>query len=260
MFNILPATDELRPSPAASVPAARSFLTAEWRDVVMLNYEVDPALLAPFVPAGTELDPWQEKHFVSLVGFRFLNTTVVGVPIPFHRNFDEINLRFYVRRREGNDARRGVVFIREIVPRRAVAVVARTLYNEPYVRRPMSHRIEPVGAGRELRYAWTGARDQGQLCAMTRGEPMLPAEGSEEQFIAEHYWGYSAQRDDGCLEYRVEHAPWRVWRACEASFAGEVGALYGAGIAKVLGSTPASAFVAEGSAVTVFRGLRLRNR
>src|SRR5438128_566574 len=133
----------------------RAFLTAEWRNLVMLNYAVDPRLLEKFVPAGTELDTWQGKTFVSLVGFRFLNTRVRGIAIPFHRNFNEVNLRFYVRRLEGNEVRRGVVFIREIVPRRAIATVARVAYNEPYVALPMSHRIESrTQGGLDVEYAW----------------------------------------------------------------------------------------------------------
>jgi Uncharacterized conserved protein (COG2071) len=112
------------------------FLTAEWRALAMLNYEVDASLLRHFVPAGTELDCWQGKTLVSLVGFRFLKTRVLGIPIPFHRNFDEVNLRFYVRRAEATEVKRGVVFIREIVPRRAIAAVARAFYNERYLALP----------------------------------------------------------------------------------------------------------------------------
>ena len=113
----------------------------------MLNYEVDASLLLPFLPAGTELDRWSEKVFVSLVGFRFLKTKMFGLlPIPMHSNFEEVNLRFYVRRQAGNEVRRGVVFIREMVPRRAIAFVARSFYNENYVAMPMAHEIRAVGA------------------------------------------------------------------------------------------------------------------
>jgi uncharacterized protein len=104
----------------------------------MLNYEVDAALLAPYIPSGLEIDYWQGRTYVSLIGFRFLNTRVLGFPIPFHRSFDEVNLRFYVRREEC----RGVVFIREIVPRAAIALVARRVYGENYVSLPMRHQIE----------------------------------------------------------------------------------------------------------------------
>jgi uncharacterized protein len=240
-----------------NAPQPRAFLTAEWRHVAMLNYEVDPALLSGLVPRGTELDLWQGRTFISMVGFRFLNMKVGGVPIPFHRGFEEINLRFYVRRREGNELRRGVAFIREIVRLRAVATIARVLYNEPYVTRPTSHRLERSDAGISAQYSWAGRHDRGQLRLSVNDDPQLPAEGSLEQFIVEHYWGYSAQRDGGSMEYRVEHPPWRVWSSRNATFEGDVVELYGHGLAGALKREPTSAFLAEGSAVAVYRGKRL---
>ena len=88
----------------------RPFLTARWRYLAMLNYEVPPEALAPLVPAGTELDSWQGKTFVSVVGFLFLDTRVLGIAIPGHRDFEEVNLRFYVRRKAAGRlaARRGL--------------------------------------------------------------------------------------------------------------------------------------------------------
>jgi uncharacterized protein len=123
-------------------PAEKVFLSAEWRDLVMLNYEIDPRLLAEYVPAGTVADSFMGKTYVSLVGFRFCRTKLFGaITIPFHSNFDEVNLRFYVRRQEGAESRRGVVFIAEIVPRQAVAKVARALYRENYRCLPMRHHV-----------------------------------------------------------------------------------------------------------------------
>jgi hypothetical protein len=243
-----------------------TFLTAEWRYLAMLNYQVDPALLSKYVPAGTELDRWNGKLFVSLVGFRFLNTKVFGMGIPFHRDFDEVNLRFYVRRQAGSEVRRGVVFIREIVPRWAIATLARVVYNEKYVALPMRHRVEPQhgsksegmnSGGMEVEYGWKMKRGWNKLTLSTTGEPALPQEGSEEQFITEHYWGYAAQRDGGCVEYRVEHPSWRVWIAPDAKFAGDMEELYGSELAAALKTRPASAFLAEGSEVTVRKGSRL---
>ena len=107
----------------------RGFLSAEWRDLVMLNYEVEPNFLSRYVPPGTTLDSFNGRTYLSLVGLRFCNTKLLGCfPVPFHVNFDEVNLRFYVRRKEGNDVRRGVVFIAEVVPRRAIAMTARLVY------------------------------------------------------------------------------------------------------------------------------------
>src|SRR5215831_8739585 len=113
--------------------SSRPFLTAEWRMLAMLNYVVDPAMVADLVPRGTEFDSFDGRTYISLVGFRFERARVRGLWIPFHSDFDEVNLRFYVRRVLEGEVRRGVVFIREVVPRWAIAATARRTYNEPYV-------------------------------------------------------------------------------------------------------------------------------
>jgi uncharacterized protein len=233
------------------------FLSAEWRDVALLNYEVDPRLLVPYVPAGTELDFWNGKTFISLVGFRFLKTRVFGLAVPFHQHFEEVNLRFYVRRREGTQIRRGVAFIREIVPRHAVAAIARTLYNENYVALPMSHHIEDRGEETTVEYAWQLGDRWNTISLSVAGEPHPLADGSEEQFIGEHYWGYAAQPDGGSMEYRVDHPSWRVWTSRNAVFSGDAEPLYGPALAAVLSNPPSSAFLAEGSPVTVSRGRKV---
>jgi uncharacterized protein YqjF (DUF2071 family) len=237
----------------------RVFLSAEWRHLAMLNYEVDARLLLPFVPSGTEIDCWHGKVFVSLVGFRFLKTKVFGIAsIPLHANFDEVNLRFYVRRQEGGEVRRGVVFIREIVPRQAIAFVARTLYNENYVSMPMTHEIRAIADGNwNVEYRWRYDGRWAGISLETEGNGALCDEGSGEQFITEHYWGYAAQRDGGCVEYRVEHPSWKVWQVRQSAFEGDVGKLYGKELAAALRGKPDSAFLAEGSAVSVMRGCRL---
>ena len=179
----------------------RVFLTAEWQYLAMLNYEVDAGMLLPFVPAGTELDRWNGKVFASLVGFRFLKTRLLGfLPIPMHSNFEEVNLRFYVRRQAGSEVRRGVVFIREFVPRRAIAFVARTFYKEDYVALPMAHEIRSAGANRlRVAYRWRSGNLWNEMNLETDGDSELPCEGSVEQFITEHYWGYAAQPGGGCV-------------------------------------------------------------
>src|ERR687897_263810 len=131
----------------------RKFLTAEWRDLVMANYEVDPEVLRPLIPAGIELDLHEGRCFVSLVGFMFLNTRVLGIRIPLHINFEEVNLRFYVKRETADEVRRGVVFIKEIVPRFAIAAVARTLYGEPYE----TWRMTNTRDGDFVGYSWQRA-------------------------------------------------------------------------------------------------------
>ena len=240
----------------------RPFLTAAWHYLAMLNYEVPPTLLRSLVPVGTELEMCGSVTLVSMVGFRFLDTRVLGIPIPYHRDFDEVNLRFYVRRRgEDGDWRRAVVFVRELVPRRAIATMARWFYNEPYTAVPMRHELEMGGAadgesGRAA-YAWRLAGRWHHLEVRTRGWPRIPDPTSEAAFISEHYWGYTVQRDGGCKEYRVAHPPWRVWDAVGAQFDCDVRAVYGAGFAECLSMPPRSAFLAEGSRVAVYPGRRL---
>jgi uncharacterized protein YqjF (DUF2071 family) len=222
----------------------------------MLNYAVDPALLRASVPAGTELDSFEGKTYVSLVGFRFLRTRVRGIWFPFHSDFDEVNLRFYVRCGD----RRGVVFIREIVPRYAIAAVARMAFQEKYIALPMRHRLAgPVSEGGRIsvEYAWRRAGAWSSIRMECSGQPAPAAEGSLQQFITEHYWGYATQRRGAGLEYEVGHVPWRVWNATASRFEGDVAGLYGAGLAAGLSQEPDSAFLADGSSVVVYGGRRL---
>jgi uncharacterized protein YqjF (DUF2071 family) len=240
---------------------AAPFLRAQWRHVAVLNYAIEPTRLARLVPAHTELDLWQGRAYVSLVGFLFLDTTVLGLPLPFHRNFEEVNLRFYVRRRASDGWRRAVVFVREIVPRAAIAFVARTLYNENYVTRTMSHRLEwahdDPGRLASVAYRWDHAGRELGIRVAVGGGFTLPAPGSEQEFIVEHYWGYTVQRDGGTVEYRVKHPPWRVASAGLAELQGNVGGSYGPPFEEPLREPPVSSFVAEGSAVAVYWGQRI---
>lgn len=216
----------------------------------MLNYVVAPDLLQPFVPAGTVLDEWRGHTWLSIVGFRFLHTRILGVPIPLHRHFPEINLRFYVRGRR--DPRRAVVFLREIVPRHAIATTARLLYNEPYAARSMRAQAPttPHDAPPPIEYAWRHRGRWHRFGARPSGPAELILAGTDEEFIAEHYVGYTRQRDGGTVAYEVRHPRWRVWPVtdieCDVDFAGEFGTVRSA-----ITGPPASAFLAEGSAVTV---------
>ena len=225
----------------------------------MLNYEVEPRLLEALVPASVELDRWKDRVYVSVVGFLFNETRVLGFSVPGHVRFPEVNLRFYVRRHVGAEVRRGVVFIRELVPRRAIATIARVMYNEPYCALPMRYRVDQVTGGRtEREYSWLNGAEWAGIHAVTRGAASPLENGSEEEFITEHYWGYTRQRDGGTVEYRVEHPRWNVWRAADASLRGDGSHVYGEAFARALSGPPRSAFVADGSAVTVYAPTRIR--
>jgi uncharacterized protein YqjF (DUF2071 family) len=232
-----------------------TFLSAEWRDLVMLNYEVDRKLLTDYVPPGTVLDSFDGRTYISLVGFQFRHTRLFGsFRIPCHTDFDEVNLRFYVRRKQDNEERRGVVFIAEIVPKWAVAHVARLAYGENYFCFPMKHRFSSDGSSKTAEYAWRLNSAWCRLYAHTSVASTTPQDGSLEQFITEHYWGYSAQHNGYSLEYRVSHIPWSVWTSTAAGFEGDATSLYGPELGKVLQRRPDSAFIADGSPVVVYSG------
>jgi uncharacterized protein len=230
------------------------FLTAEWRDLLIFNYAVDPAILAPYVPEGTELDDFHGQHLVSMVGFRFLKTSVLGIPALFHRGFDEVNLRFYVRHRGPEGWRRGVVFIKEIVPKWLISFGARTFYNEAYVTHPMRSSVRIPGP---VRFEWNHAGGWDSMSADALDPPETPHPESEAFFTIEHYWGYTRQRDGSTKEYQVEHPPWQIRRVAQPTLNARVASLYGDTFARFLTPTPHSAILAEGSAVQIRRGERL---
>jgi uncharacterized protein YqjF (DUF2071 family) len=255
----------------------RVFLTARWQLLAMLNWQVDPALLEPLVPRGVELDFHDGKTYLSLVGFLFLDTRVLGVAIPGHRNFEEVNLRFYVRRVVGDEVRRGVVFLKEIVPRWAIAQAARACYNEPYVALPMRHEapgtaadvLKPASGRRKppddfdpsedgrVAYRWRFGGRWNSVEVHCQGRLAPPVPSSHEEFIAEHYWGYCGQRNGGTLEYHVEHPPWNVWPATDVKLDCDAAALFGRQFGPILSQPPATAFVADGSEVAVMRPVRI---
>ena len=234
---------------------ARTFLRAEWRSLAILTFEAEASLLRPFVPAGTELDQHDGRSLVSLVGFRFLKTSILGCRVPFHEAFDEVNLRIYVRREQLGVLRLGVSFIREVVSRRLVAYLARVAYNEPYVVRRMRSEI-PTGAQVtpfRVQYAWRGERGWDSMALTAVGSPLMPRAQSLESFVTARAWGYSRQADGSTLEYHVEHAPWRLWVGREPEVRGDMGNAFGTNVGGALSTLPACVVLAEGSEVTVSR-------
>lgn len=234
-----------------------TFLTAEWRNLIMANYQIGPEALAPLAPAGTELDYWQGRCYISLVGFLFINTKVMGMSIPLHRNFEEVNLRFYVRYREAGEWKRGVVFIREIVPKRAITAVANALYGEKYATMPMRHSRAEAGGQLLVQYEWRTGFRWNSIRVNAQANPAPMAEGSEEQFITEHYWGYTGRPGGSTFEYQVEHPSWRIHPVLSYEIDCDARQLYGPAFAEAMSGEPVSVFLAEGSAVTVRRRRRI---
>jgi uncharacterized protein len=228
-----------------------SFLVAEWRKLAMANYAIDPQILAPYVPKGTELDFWNGQCYVSLVGFMFKNTRLLGIPIPFHTNFEEVNLRFYVKCKKDGEWRRGVVFIKEIVPKPMLTLVANTAYREHYETLPMKHEWLVTGQSLQVSYSWKKAGNWHRFTVQTpiNSEPILP--GSETEFITEHYWGYTQHAKDTTFEYEVTHPTWESYPVLSYEIAVDYGAVYGSDFAFLSEMKPSSVLLAEGSAITV---------
>jgi uncharacterized protein YqjF (DUF2071 family) len=219
--------------------------------LAIANYAADKSLLLKYLPAGTELDLWNGTCYVSLVGFMFLNTRLLGVKVPLHVNFEEVNLRFYVKRYENGEMKRGVVFIRELVPKHALTFVANTIYRENYRTVPMRHGWKFSGKSTDITYEWkSGGKWQHFSVAAEPASQAIP-EGSETEFITEHYWGYSRVDDKKSVEYQVTHPRWKHYPVRDYKTAVDFGAVYGPEFAFLNREKPQSVMLAEGSEITV---------
>lgn len=231
---------------------SKPFLTAAWKKLVLANYSVDPALLKPFLPSGVELDTFNGIHYLSLVGFQFRDTSVMGMKIPFHVNFPEVNLRFYVKFNDNGKWKRGVVFLSEIVPKYAVAFIANRIYKENYRRLPM--RITEVVNAENIHagYQWKFNGAWNQLSVTASIQPIALREGSEEEFITEHFWGYAKYSEAKASEYQVAHPRWDTHAVESYTIDCDFGALYGAAFSPLTQQPPVSVFFAEGSSIQVY--------
>jgi len=234
------------------------FLRAAWHNLIMANYVIDPEVLKPLVPARTELDFFRGKTYISMVGFRFLNTRILGIAYPFHRNFTEVNLRFYVRHQaEDGEWRRGTVFVSELVPKPLVAFLANNLYREQYAYAPMRHRIHSSNENLRIHYRWNRFNKWHHLYASAQPTSVPMQSGSLEEFIAEHYWGYNQYSKAFTMEYAVEHPRWRFFPVISFGIQANFQKLYGDRFAPFLYRPPVSVFVAQGSDVLIRWGNKL---
>ena len=231
------------------------FLTAEWRKLMMVNYVVDPQTLKKYVPGKTELDTWNGQCFISLVAFMFINTKVKGCRIPFHGDFEEVNLRFYVRYKDGHQWKRGVVFIREFVPLPMVTVVANTLYQERYRTIPMKHKWTSDFNRIHVEYKWK-RKEWHSVSVECSNQPTPIVPESEMEFITQHFWGYS-QKQGYTSEYRVDHEPWHAYEMRENAIHVNYAECYGSEFGFIDALSPHSIYLAEGSPITVFRDRRI---
>jgi len=231
----------------------RTFLKAEWRKLAMANYAIDKKILSPYLPAGTEIDEWNGRCYVSLIGFMFLETTILGIKVPLHVNFEEVNLRFYVRYNDQGTWKRGVVFLKEIVPRFALTFIANTIYGEKYETLPMQHEWQEKENLLHVTYRWKKERwNAFQVITTNKSKPIDI--GSEEEFITEHYWGYTRLSQTKTSEYQVAHPRWEVYETKAYTIDVDFEKIYGVDFGFLTSEKPASVFLAEGSEIEVKAG------
>ena len=228
-----------------------NFLTAQWQQLILVNYTVPPAILKPYIPKGTELDLWQDQCYVSLVGFLFKDTKVLGIKIPKHHTFEEVNLRFYVKRFESGSWKRGVVFIKEIVPKKTLTWVANTLYKEHYETQTMSHSHERKGEVLNIQYTWQQNQNQ-QSIAVNAYDFLTPIdENTEAEFILEHYYGYTQYNNHTTFEYEVQHPKWEQYFIKNYTIDVDFEQEYGSSFAILNNLKPRSVYLAKGSEIKV---------
>jgi uncharacterized protein YqjF (DUF2071 family) len=225
----------------------RPFLTARWEHLLNVTWRVPPALLAPHVPRGVTLDVQEGHAFASLVAFDFLDTRVLGVPWPGFRNFPELNLRFYVKQGE----ERGVVFLREFVPQRLVAAMARATYNEPYRAAPMHSRFEAQGDAVHwmLGISWGGREHS--VAVRAREPRTVPTADSVTHYFKEHQWGFGRGHLGTTHVYQVVHPVWATWPVEEVTLDVDYARLYGRAWAFLADAEPVSTSFSVGSPVAV---------
>ncbi|MEZ4930819.1 MAG: DUF2071 domain-containing protein [Saprospiraceae bacterium] len=228
-----------------------SFLKAEWKKLILANYAVDEDILKKYLPAKTEIDKWNGTTYVSLVGFMFKNTKVLGLKIPFHVNFEEVNLRFYVKHKQEGEWKRGVVFIKEIVPRHAITFVANTFYKEHYATLPMRHLWEIKNNNQTIEYAWKLKNKWHSFSVESEINKSIIEPESEAAFITEHYWGYTKINNNTTFEYEVTHPTWDQFKIKNYKIDVDFGSIYGDDFKELNNLNPKSIMLAEGSAITV---------
>jgi uncharacterized protein len=237
------------------------FLSATWEYLAMLNYEVDPAILQTYLPPFTEIDFFEGKALVSVVGFLFNNTKVVGIKWPWHTHFDEVNLRYYVKHFDGKQWKRGVGFLSEIVPKPIIAATANFLYNEHYSTAKMFHTIDKSHDVLSVQYNWKKKNQSWNSIEIQAGKTLKDiAPGSEEEFIFEHYFGYNQLNANTTIEYAVEHPRWQVYPVTDFLLKCDIKNLYGEPFVPFIeGVKPRSVFLAKGSDVIVRKPVKLKS-
>ena len=238
-----------------SLAKSENYLVADRRHVIVFNFKVPEKLLLPYLPEGTQIDTFKGECYLSLIGYLSLNTKIAGVPIMLKRDFEGLGLRFYVKRRLGRKVRRGVVYIKEVVPKKVVAASKRKLLNSECDVLPMGHKIDfncgEVALGGRVEYFWQSGAQKYHVSVLTEGTPKSPSKTSIEHYINDHPYGYATLKDGSSVEYEIKHPNWRVTKVVESSLFCDGANLYSKEIHKILKKEPDAVFLAEGSTLEI---------
>lgn len=230
------------------VERRRPFMTARWSNPLLLTYRAPTPLLRRLTHPHLELDEWEGHTHVSLVAFEFQDTRIRGRRVPGFINFSQLNLRTYVRQGD----RRGVTYIKEYVPSRVIAVIARLRFNEPYHRLDIASQTEGAGEELKIEHHWHhGGTDQYVQATATQASLMPPDDGSVYHFT-EHRWGFGSSRGGALIPYRVEHPVWAVRTLRSIDYRVDFESLYGPDWAFLSNQEPVRTTLAVGSAVQMF--------
>ncbi len=227
------------------------FLKAKWENIIMANYAVPQEVLKPYLPKGVELDLYKEEAYVSLVGFMFKGTRLFNIPIPYFGNFEEINLRFYVKRKEGDIEKRGVVFINETIPYKLVAWVANKLYKEHYTTIPTKHVINENENEKQIEYYWAKNKKWNSIKLLASAVAYKMENDSFEFFIYEHFLGYTKVDKYTTIEYELMHPSWEINKVESYSIDCNFAQMYGSDFEVLNHQKPTAVFMAVGSHVEV---------
>jgi uncharacterized protein len=226
-------------------------LRAEWNNIIMANYAVPKELLLPYVPYKTELDFFEGETYVTLAGFMFLNTQMLGFDVPFHSNFEEVTLRFYVRSNHSLAAKRGVVFIKEIVPKYAITLLANTVFGQNYTTLKMKSFHQDMGDYMETGYEWKYQDKWNKLTAKAVKRSTPIRQNNFNEFIADHYYGYRKNGETKTYQYEVEHEHWETFNVIEYSVDCDFGSLFGKEFSILNKEKPKSVFMLKGSEIRI---------
>jgi uncharacterized protein len=228
-----------------------NFLVANWENLVVATFETEKKLLQPYVPPGTELNDWNGRICMSLVGFMFTNTSLRGIPCPFFRSFEELNLRFYVRRKENNKWKKGVVFIKEIVPARLIGWAGKLLYRENFISLPMHHVFYTGNNSQHVEYYWKVNKQTNYLKICSSLLPVISGINTLDSFICDHYTAFNKKGADQTISFAIQHNPWKVYPALTYDLRIDAQSLYGDAFAEAFNHKPLGVFLMDGSRTTV---------